>query len=301
MKLSKNIVSVILFIIIFCCFLNTANAQNNNSSNLIIIINVKPQMQIGDNLEFSYTMISPKDLSLKFTPHIECPQAPVAMVREEEANIIANIPYEGKYFSMELSDLVEPQKCVAGIKITEPFQKTKTAGFQIIADPTLDLEILLCKDEKCAQKSRVYQIGDTLYLNYKIEISGIKSEATITAPDNSTKNIILPGNYALKEKGIYNISVVSKADNYKDNTQDFKITVLAGEIKVNDQRICNSDGKCAGQEDGQNCPQDCAKVKKPIGKIIILIIAIVIIIAIIIAACYFLSRKKAAFTDGNER
>lgn len=289
----KNIISIVLCALFSCCFLNTANAQSNNSPNLIIIINVKPQMQIGDNLEFSYTMISPKDLNLKFVPHIECfGGAPEAMVQEKEIDIKANIPFEGKYFSMPVQDFVEPQKCSASIKITEPFQKTKTAGFQIVVDPTLDLEVLLCKDEKCAQKSRVYRIGDTLYLNYKTEIQDIASEATITAPDNSTEKVNLPNSYIFKQQGIYDISVISKVDDYKDNVQNFPITVLAGEVKVNDQRVCNTDGKCAGQENEQNCPQDCVKVKKPIGRIIILAALAALVIFILAMIYYFLIKRK---------
>lgn len=261
----------------------------------MIIINVNPKMQIGDNLEFSYTMISPKDLSIKFVPHIKCPQAPEAMIQEQEINIKANIPYEGKYYSMELQDFIEPQKCIAGIKTIEPFQKTKEASFNIVANPTLDLEILFCKDNKCNQKSRVYKIGEIIFLDYKTNILEIKSEAIITTSDDSIKKINLPGNYEFKQKGIYDIKVISQADNYKDNIQDFKITVLEGEIKVNDQRVCNADGICSGQENKQNCPQDCVKTeqttKKIDIKIIIAIIAIAIIMVIIIAAYYFLVKR----------
>ncbi|MEA3449631.1 MAG: hypothetical protein U9Q85_01480 [Patescibacteria group bacterium] len=301
MKLSKNIISIILFTLFSCLFLNTAKAQNHNPSNLIIIINVKSQMQIGDNLEFSYTMISPTDLSLKFTPHIKCfGNAPEAMVELKEADITANTPFEGKYYSMLIEDFMEPQKCVAGIKITEPFKKTKEISFHIATNPTIEAEILFCQDKKCEQKSRVYQTGETLYINHKTEISGIKSEATITAPDSSKENIILPGDYIFKKKGIYNISVVSKADNHKDNIQDFKITVLAGEIKVNDQRICKIDGICSGQENEQNCPQDCldSKAQPQMSTVIstriivLLFLALVIIIAMIASYFYFIKPKN---------
>ncbi len=66
---------------------------------------------------------------------------------------------------------------------------------------------------------------------------------------------------------------------------------IAQGTKTVQEKICNNNGQCAGEENYINCPNDCAKTKIS-NKIIILLVIVAIIIVIIVLAYYFLIRRK---------
>jgi len=283
---------ILILALLFVPLLSSAQSK----SNFNIIINVNQEIAINENLEFSYSIKSNTNQDIQYIPKIECPNAPQAMLGVIDLSLKADEEHKDDYFSMKVFKFIEPQECIAIINIIKPFKQTEEKKFKIITNSSLDIGILLCKDKECIKKSRVYKTGEILFLDYKTKVADIKSKANITMPDNSIQQIDLPNNIVLDQVGIYKIIVNSKANNYKDNMQSFEVTVLEGEIKVNNKRICNADGICSNQETAQNCPQDCVKAQQTINKInlkiIISIIVIAVVMGIMILAYLFLIKPR---------
>ncbi len=249
----KDIVKKAFILVLLFPLLGYAQSQDH----LSITIYVEPELGINQNIEFSYTLESEIDMQIKYIPRIKCPNAPMALLEVKKADLKANQEYDNKYYSMKADLFIEPQECIASIRVIEPFEQTQEEKFNITTMPSMDIEILLCKDKQCSKKSQVYKTGERLFLDYKTEVWGIKSKANVAAPDASTQQVELPDSIILNQVGIYKITINSNADDYKDNIRHFEITVLENEINFNNQRICNADGKCIVPETIQNCPQDC--------------------------------------------
>lgn len=286
----------LLIILLLFLFPLSISAQTNSPITITIMVN--PEIGVNENLEFFYALKSETPRKIKFIPQIKCPNTPQPVLEVKEILLEPGKEYKDKYFSMKVNDFIEPQECVASIHIIEPFEQVKKKKLNIVTNPSMDITILFCKDKKCAKRSRVYKIGETLFLNYKTKIETITEvKANITAPDNSTQSVDLPVEIMLKQAGIYKITVSSKADHYKDNIQNFEITVLKGEINVNDERICRPDGQCISPENKQNCPQDCLQPQKNIGvnrknQIIMLLLILTGITVLIIGILVFYKNKN---------
>jgi hypothetical protein len=283
----------LLIILLLFLFPLSISAQTNSPITITIMVN--PEIGINENLEFFYVLKSETPQKVKFIPQIKCPNTPQPMLEIKEILLEPGKEYKDKYFSMKVNDFIEPQKCVASIHVLEPFEQVKEKKFNIVTNPNMDITILFCKDKKCAKKSRVYKIGETLFLNYKTKIEAItEAKANITAPDNSTQSVDLPAEIMLKQAGIYKITVSFKADNYKDNIQNFEITVLKEGVKINDKRICHPDGQCVAPENKQNCPQDCLRpqTKKQGQKQNYFWSIVSIIVIIFMGAIYFLVKRQ---------
>lgn len=230
-------------------------AQEQNS--IEAIIDVGSEIRTGENLEFTYLIKSTVTQAIQYIPKIECPNAPAAILDKKNLDLKAGQGYQDRYFSMKIENFVEPQNCLAVIEITEPSEKIFQKEFKIVADPSLKVDVGSCKEAECVNQTKVFKIGETAFfyaLTGKIKTT---AAAEIISPENSKETIDLPGSYKFSEKGEYTITITTEALGYKKNIQSFPITVLEGDAKVNDSRICQVNGHCDGQETSQNCPADC--------------------------------------------
>ena len=293
-----------ILITIFLLNFNLCLAQTNQD--IDIKINVKDTFQINDTLNFSYTIISNQDTEIIYTPYISCQMAPQPFLEEKEISLKANIPYQDKYSSITVDDNLEPQTCVAFIQISSPIEKKIEKEFKIETTPSFQFNLNFCKDQSCAEKTKVFILNDNIYLSHTSEIKNPEITSKLIYPDKTEKQIILPIQIKAKQIGNYELEIIAKKDGYKTVTRKDMFGVIGGQVEIKSASICNADGICASPENIQNCPQDCVKTEQAIDKtnvinikIIIAIIAIVIIIAIMIAAYWFLVRKKENSIDSN--
>lgn len=86
--------------------------------------------------------------------------------------------------------------------------------------------------------------------------------ATLKTPSGEIKKVNFENNLAIyslknKEEGNYSLRVILSKEGYQSVKieKDFAILNAAPEIKS--ASMCNGNGKCEGEENTQNCPQDC--------------------------------------------
>ncbi|MEA2064894.1 MAG: hypothetical protein U9O66_01175 [Patescibacteria group bacterium] len=289
----KHFITTIL-LTVFLLNINISLAQTN--ADIDIKIKVKDTFQINDTLNFTYTLTSNQDTEITYTPYISCEQAPQPFLEEKKISLKANIPYQDKYLSIKVEDNLEPQACTAFIQISNPIEKKIEKEFKIETTPSFQFSLQCCKDQSCAEKTKVFVLDSTIYLDYTSEIDSLEISANLIYPDKKAKQITLPTSIKAEQVGNYELEVIAKKDGYKTVAKKDMFGIIGEQVKIKSASICNADGVCSGQENEQNCPQDCVKVKQTIDKsnlkIIILIIAVVIIIGIIIAVYWFLARKK---------
>lgn len=266
-----------------------------------IEIKVKPELVVGDNLEFNYSIISNINQQIKFLPKIKCPDAPQPSLEIKEVYLKAGEKYSDKYFSLGISDLIEPQECTVSINIIEPIQQQEEKIVRIITDPSFNVEVLLCKEEKCINRSKVYRMGDKVYVSIKSDATKFTFTAKLVDPEKNEKTISSPDNFTLDKKGEYNLTLTIKADGYKDNIQIIPITVLESDVQFNDLRVCKVDNNCLSPENIQNCPQDCLAKRNIFSSktnLLIIVGGLSLLVVLLIAAIIFYIKKRNKDNSG---
>lgn len=274
---------------------------------LDIAIEVKSEMKVGDSLEFNYAITSGINQQIKFISQIKCPNAPSAILETKEVDIKAGDIYRDKYFSMKVSELIEPQECSAIINIIEPFEQKQEEKFKIVANPSLNIEYFICRDDDCDDRTKVFKADENIFLNYETKVQHITSKAEMWSGTKKVSKIDLPGSLLLNIPGSYQIVFYSQADGYKDNTYSVPITVLSEDIKQNVETKCTIDGQCIPPENEQNCPQDCAisggavKFFKSNNLLFIAISTVLLFALSVISIIYYTKRKRAKFDRDDEK
>ena len=294
--LMKYFITTIL-ITIFLLNFNMCLAQAN--SDIDIKINVKDTFQINDILNFNYTITSNQDTEITYIQYISCEQAPQPFLEEKEISLKANVPYQDKYSSITIDDNLEPQTCVAFIKISSPIEKKIEKEFKIETTPSFQFNLNYCKDKSCVEKTKVFILNDNIYLSHTSEVDNLEITVKLIYPDKTEKQITLPIQIKAEQIGNYELEIIAKKDGYKTVTRKDMFGVIGEQVKIKSTSICNADGICASPENIQNCPQDCVKTEQSVDKtnvinikIIIAIIAIIIIIVIMVAVYWFFIRKN---------
>jgi len=291
----KHFITTILITVVLLNF-NLCLAQTN--PNINIKINVNDTFQINDTLNFTYTITSNQDAEITYTPYISCEQAPQPFLEEKEISLKANVPYQDKYASIKVEDYLEPQTCVVFIQILSPIEKKIEKEFKIETIPSFQFNLQYCKDQSCAKKTKVFILNDDIYLNYNSDVKDLEITVNLIYPDKTEKQITLPASIKAEQTGNYELDVTVSKQGYKTVIRKDMFGVIGEQVEIKSASVCNVDGICSGQENEQNCPQDCVKVEQTTDKInlktIILIIVVVVIISIIIAAYWFLVRKSSS-------
>lgn len=173
------------------------------------------------------------------------------------------------------------------------------------AKKEIKADLLVCKNENCDTNQAVFSRGETVHLKLITNILDLEIKSSME--DNKTKeksDLIFKNNKAritAAKEGSYMVNLILNKNGYSEQIMQKDFAVISEPAKINSESQCDTNGKCSGQENEQNCPQDCVKVKKSADKTVILIVAIAIITAIMIVAYYFLIRKKSIPAERNER
>ncbi len=234
-------------------------SEVRGDEDITIEIMIKDSFRTTETVTFDYSIISEVSTEITFLPYVDCPDAPVKLLKQEVVKLQASRIFTDTYSSITIDESIEPQICTAYVEILEPIHQGVKKEFKIVTKPSFDIQILSCKDENCTEKSKVFVRGEKAYFDYSSEVSETEVKGKLTAPDNSVRDVVLPANLVFNQVGKYILKTEAKKEGYKTNIQTLEIVVLAESPKVIDIRICNANGVCEADrgENYQNCPQDC--------------------------------------------
>ncbi|HII15385.1 MAG TPA: hypothetical protein HA362_03650 [Nanoarchaeota archaeon] len=179
----------------------------------------------GDMLAFDYTISSTTKQEIIFIPHIMCPAAPVGFLEQKTANLNAGDSISGKYQGAVIEENVEPQECTASIKILSPEKRKVEKKLKIVTNPSLDITIKTCEDDKCAKIKRSFVKGSKVYLVAVSKVSPSVS-ATIIYPDGKKEPVAVPGSFTASQSGKYAVEVSSSKAGYKGFKNTIEIAVI---------------------------------------------------------------------------
>ena len=260
MKNKKNKIKLrisnILIIMAFFLFIVSGVVS---ALNVDISLDIKPRFAEGDTIIFNYSFISDEDITIKFVPYVDCPNAPKPLLEIKQTELKKGKVFSDDFVYMDVVKNIEPQTCRASVSIVEPIEKSVGRQFEITTNPSFDIQVLICKDRSCTEKSKIFVKGEKAYFDYASDIPDLKISGSLSLPDGSTNDLTLPGNVALNQVGKYHLNIEAQKEGYKTNKQSLEFVVLEGEAKVIDKRVCNANGKCEPNlgENHKTCPQDC--------------------------------------------
>ena len=92
----------------------------------------------------------------------------------------------------------------------------------------LDLEVLLCKDQTCKQRAKVFAQGETLYVGYRASASNVSISAVIVDPGKKKTPLSLPAAIPLETAGDYELTVTATKEGYEEATRKIWVGVIEG-------------------------------------------------------------------------
>jgi len=214
-KIYLKISTLFLFLLIYINFI-TASTE--------IIINVEPSFYLGETVSFNYTIISDTDQKITYLINSICPSAPVASFRERTFELKANQPYSGIYYDQVVQDWFEPQTCTAYVQILSPIQQTVSKNFTINTNPSFSFNILLDK--------KIFTQNEEITIDYDSSVENPTIDATLTSPDEKTKQISLPYTFTPEQIGTYNLNVTASKEGYKTITKTEQFGIIESEVQI---------------------------------------------------------------------
>jgi len=203
-------------------------------ANIDVKIQMSDSFTYDDFIYFNYTVDSDEHTYVNLLPYIICPTAPMKLLNEIEINLTKNTSYIGSFSDKFVDDSIEPQTCTAFVEITEPIEKKVENSFVIITNPGFQLDLLSCKKENCLESSKVFTMGEEIYLDYESSIEDIIITAMLTFPNQRKTRINLPTSIKAIQIGTYELEVTASKPGYKTITTKELFGVIEEEPEVQD-------------------------------------------------------------------
>ena len=283
-------------LILFLIIMSLISFPNSFAADLDIEIMVKDSFTAGERLFFNYTIYSLSYETITFTPFINCPNAPTPILKRKTIDLYLNQPFTAAFYGITLDKSIEPQTCAAIIQISNPAQIVEQQNFTINTNPGFSFEIKTCIDQGCTRPSKTFIKNQDIYLSLESEVSNPTIMGILTFPDKTTQQLTLPTSIKAEQIGTYILEVAASKQGYKTVTDTTQFAVIEKEAEIQLASVCNANGVCDGNENSQNCPQDCP-VSKKTSKFLIFIYVLVIVLIIIIAI--IIIRKQRKNTNNN--
>ena len=217
MNLRKTEKEFVLFFLAFALSITTASA-------LTIDIQTQDSFSTGEQIYFNYTISSDTTQQITFTPHLMCPNAPIAFLQEQTITLQPNIPYHEIYTDMQVSEQFEPQTCTASVQIISPTQQREEKTFEISTLPSFSFSINLDKS--------VYVKSQDIKIDYTSEIQNPVITATLTSPSGKIENIEIPSTINLDEIGTYSIEATATKQGYKTIQTSRQIGIIESDVNI---------------------------------------------------------------------
>jgi hypothetical protein len=100
------------------------------------------------------------------------------------------------------------------------------------APEDMQVEVLLCRDPACTERSLVFVRNEKMYIAYRCSVEEVSITADLTFPDNSSRQLMLPANLTVKQAGSYTIRVKASAEGYRNVTLTEYFAVLEKEPEL---------------------------------------------------------------------
>ena len=134
------------------------------------INDIKNEFNVGEVIEFSYNINSDTDEEIIYRPRVSCPSLSQVLEEEKSDILESGQTINETYKGINIDDSAEPQTCKAYVELIWPESKAVSKEFYINTDPSFDFSILLCKDEACVEKTKIFIKDEVIFLDYELEV-----------------------------------------------------------------------------------------------------------------------------------
>jgi len=239
-------------------------AMNIACAEISVNISSADNFEVGDRIEFNYSIISDENVTVFFTPKVECPAVTQPNLFSGPVNLTANEAFNAEFKYITVSGDFYSQTCQEIIEITQPIEKVTIKKINITTPPSIILELKTCKDKNCLTESRVFPKGENVYLDYDATSSDLVLDSILVLPDGTIKTLSLPTNIAVNQLGIYRLMVNASKIGYRPSSKSIEFSAIEKELNLPYIQECNLNFICEGNENFNTCPEDC----KPGAKVI---------------------------------
>ena len=174
-------------------------------------------------------------------------------------------------------------------------------SFQVTTPEEIEFQLKLCKDKTCNEQTKVFYLGEEVYIDYSSEIDNLELNLILSTPSNQQTKLSLPTSLQLDEKGTYTINIELKKPGYRNfNAIEYFSIIDKPQIGT-----CNFNNNCEPEkgETLKTCPHDCFSPSEKDPQqtedsiLIYLILGAIIVISIII---FLKKRSKKIHNKQNE-
>jgi len=249
-KINRRYLLTFIFILTFAFCLSFIGAVTQ------IDINVNAVFNEGEEIRFSYSILSDKDETINYTYGIKCESIPEALLDLKQLSLKENQSYSGNYSYGSLQDIFPAQNCTAYVSILEPYQFSASKPFVILAKTNLFyFDVDTCKDELCIQKVKVFVRSQDMHLSYNSSVEDLVIHAFLKYPNGNIQTLSLPISIKAEQIGTYEIEVRASKEGYKNMTVKKQFGVIEKEpnIKIeNESDIIMNDSFSSEEGLGEN-------------------------------------------------
>ena len=161
------------------------------------------------------------------------------------------------------------------------------------------IDIAVCADKDCFQKNKFFIQRETVYFKINSNRTNLEISSTIKTPGGKIKYLNFENDLAVfqsDEIGGFSLWInFFEEGRLKSRVKKYFFYTEKQE-KIFPASICNADGKCEGEENAQNCPQDCLPKTMGINNKLYISITVVLLVATGIMI-FVLKRKKKNLTE----
>jgi hypothetical protein len=262
-----------------------------------ITINVDDKFYSGDEVKFTYLITSNAFEILKYVPNINCEGNPQALLNIEEIRLEPNKPFFGNYNYGKVEGVINSGRCTASISVLEPYNREFSKSFEIVAEPIFSLDLSLCKDAACNEKSKIFLKNEEIYFNYNSDVEELDVAGEIVYPDGSKKSIKIPSSIKASQIGTHDLEVIGSKKGYRGVTQNIQFAVIEQNANIQDvsvEDIDNNQEIVSRGAIGTISKYDSNTDEKSNNKIVYIILVIVgiLLVLFIVILLIMLSKEK---------
>ena len=204
----------------------------NLATAISIEINVKETFELNEETYFEYSLNSNITQEITYIAQIVCPNAPQALLEKKVLRLNPKEIFNSTYSSFTVDKSIEPQTCKAIISIIKPITLDQTKEFKIVSDPSFSFKIFSYKNANYTKKSKVFILGENIYLDFQSEIKNPEINAELIYPDNTKTKISLPKIIKAEQTGTYSLEVSAAKSGFKENKQKTQFGVIPKKAEI---------------------------------------------------------------------
>ncbi len=161
--------------------------------------------------------------------------------------------------------------------------ETEQENVTFVVSGTLDtfdrIYARTCSDLECDKVRTVFLLGEKAYLEvFNSEDAELAGD--VIYPDGGTSGLSFTGGFAMidiEPAGDYLVNLTASREGYMTESWMRRFTVIPEDIEFGDENVCVPDGECEGDENHQNCPQDCLPEEENNYYYLIIVLVVVVV------------------------